>query len=155
MKNIGLAIVLLYSTFLFANDTNPLKMVDKLKLNISNSQIEKVVGKVQTKKDYIFVENKSYEFRKYKNDSRMYLTLKKLQSLKFFNTKKFTIMETLFDGDIILGSLVGVPDLGIYMEVYNGGFVKKIYWKTPWDEKEKINYEQVLKKIGEVKIEQN
>jgi hypothetical protein len=155
MKSVSLAIVLLYSTFLFANNSNPLKMVEKIKLNISNTQIEKVIGKIQKKKDYIFVENEYYEFRKYKNDSRMYLTLKKLKSLKFFNTKKFTIIETLFDGDIVLGSLIGVPNLGIYMEVYNGGFIKKIYWKTPWNEKEKLNYEQVLKKIGEVKIEQN
>lgn len=152
MKSLLLFIVLSLSVYSSESTVN---LIKNIQFNDESSILEKYLGKLIDKKEFYYTENKSYEFRKYKDNTRMYLSFKKFSPLKEFEAYKFELIKTLFDGDIVLGSLVGIPELGVFMEVLKGGQIKKIYWKEKWKNKNTINYQEVLSRLGEVKIHED
>jgi hypothetical protein len=124
--------------------------VSSIKASDSIETVKKVFGDYKRINNFYVIEAPDYEIRRNDQENIFALTLKKELKLQELSVQQFEMIAPLMSGpDIILGSIVGIPDSGLILEVMKSGLIRKISWVTPWRPKKVLSKNEVISLLGE------
>ncbi len=131
------------------------KKIKTIKLSDPIEKVKSAFGDFRMVDNFYVIDHPEYELRRSDQEKIFSINLKKELLLNSLPEASFEFIAPLRRGpDIILGSIVGLPDQGLILEVFNNGQIQRVSWTKEWKVKKAMTKKQIIENLGQGRISQ-